>query len=87
MKRIILDSVFIGPERTRDSEESRRRIALKGRLNRTGPIARWLIDLEVDGTGTRFLHEGVDHFESPILDSRVRDEEPTCAGEITRVAT
>ena len=56
-------------------------------MDRTRTIARWLIDLEVDGAGTGLGHEGIDHFESPVLDTRIVDEELIGAGEVNRIPT
>ena len=71
--------------RTRDREERARR-AIEW-TDRARSVSRRLIDDEVQGTRALRRRKGVDHFESPVADARVGEEELVDGGEVGRVST
>ena len=85
VERIVFDSVFVEPVRTRDREESGRR-SIEW-TDRARSVARRLIDDEVQGTRALRRRKGVDHFESPVADVAVGEEELVDGGEVGGVST
>ena len=85
VERIVFDSVFVEPVRTRDGEDSGRR-SIEW-TDRARSVARRLIDDEVQGTGALRRRKGVDHFESPVADVAVGEEELVDGGEVGGVST
>ena len=79
--RIIFDSIFIGPTGTSNGEQSGG-WTIEWR-NRTGPILWGSIDLEVQCTGTDLGWKSIGHFESPMSNLRIGNEQLTNRREIT----
>ena len=82
---IVFDSVFVEPVRTRDREESARRSIAW--TDRARSIARRLVDDEVQRTRALRRRESVDHFQSPVADARVGEEELIDGGDVGGVST